>query len=347
MGVEGDVFRMLLNAIGAARGFDVALEIGPLQREFVGSDVEGTDKGRDEDVGEQDDGAGDGPLAASDDDERGGEEGGNGLERLERQADVLLDVVEAGHEIAVIGVEEVVAAEPEVDGKPDEEQRDEGFEEDGFEAAESLDIIPFNLAALPEFGEAKAELPEASGGVVDDGSGGGAYGEEGREAFVEGELKEVEAEGFVEDGIAPCRGDALASPIACDGPAVDGRGREEEGEGEGGEGRDASVGGVFAKAGAGVFHASGVSPPEDDGEDQPLGDGGGPGVEPHAIPGVDLAEFVPPVVVENEARDGAAGEEEDDQQDEEQQTARRTAAGKCGEHKLRLQQRSSERKTQN
>ena len=139
----------VVQAVGGARRFDVPLDKGPLQRQLIRTDLQRVDRRRDDRIGHQHQRAGDRQLAASGQHQRRRQQRRHGLRGLQRQPDVLLDVIDAGHQLAMIGVQQLVAAQPEIRGQPDQEKRQQHLEYSGFEAPQAAQVVPVELPGSP------------------------------------------------------------------------------------------------------------------------------------------------------------------------------------------------------
>ena len=79
------------------------LDEGPLQRQLIRTHLQGVDRRREDCIHHQHQRTRQRQLAASGQHQHRGENRGHGLGGLQRQPDVLLDVIDAGHQLAVIG----------------------------------------------------------------------------------------------------------------------------------------------------------------------------------------------------------------------------------------------------
>ena len=222
----------------------------------------------------------------------------------------------------MIVIEGAVPAEPFAHGQGEEGGR---AQQPGAQEVASGHVLPIDHD-LPA-GEAAAERPKAADDPVPDCADGEQDKQIRGEAPIDGKLEEIELQGVAEDGIAPFRGrrSAAASEPRRDVPGGELYGGQHPGDRQKDQRGDSRVPGESGKAGAAGLEGAGVNDPENDVTKRGgVEEGRGVKVELRP-PGVQLANLVPPLVIEDRGGN-RLGDQEENKQPNSNAAASETAA---------------------
>ncbi len=239
---------------------------------------------------------------------------------MQRQPEILLHVVEAYHQIAVIAQQQIVPAQPEFGGQRHQEQRAQRLQQPGFEPTQPPQIAQVQF--LPEHvsRHVAPQLPAARRQIVREPSAEGDHRQEVQHHAVERQVEEVEGERPPEHRICPhgCnpgRDRSASAHITRQRPAFHCRQRDDQ-RGESQRQRDdPHIQRMVPQPFPGMPHPGRVREPQRREHDHPRAQARQVTVCRHAQPGGHLAHFAPPEIFDHPTADGAAEEQHDDQRD--------------------------------
>ena len=244
--------------------------------------------------------------------------------------DVLIDVVDADQEAAVLVVDHLVAAQVELECEGEQQDDTGATQEARFQAAFQVKDPRVEFPRVAQVRHSVAQLPAARCQPVHQNAEDDQRQNIAAQQRVERKIEQIEGERLVEHGVAPGGGGGRQSARAGEadhGPVVDGAGGDKPAEGQQDERGEPRVEAVLAEARAGELQGARVGDPQCGESQQCGGRDGSDAVVQHAQPGVELAQFLPPFDLDGVAGKRACAEQEEQHQNQESNAGRgRTAA---------------------